>query len=90
MTIKDAIPQRHMVRKYLSKPILAETVTLLNTRIADHNARYGLNLKLVTGNSDGIGGMAKLLLTKACTITLFLQDKIALIWMRNWVTVELT
>ena len=65
MTIKDAIPQRHMVRKYLSKPILAETVTLLNTRIADHNARYGLNLKLVTGNSDGIGGMAKLLLTKS-------------------------
>ena len=42
MTIKDAISQRHMVRKYLSKPILAETVTLLNTRIADHNARYGL------------------------------------------------
>ena len=65
MTIKDAIPQRHMVRKYLSKPILAETVTLLNTGIADHNARYGLNLKLVTGNSDGIGGMAKLLLTKS-------------------------
>ena len=32
MTIKDAIPQRHMVRKYLSKPILAETVTLLNIR----------------------------------------------------------
>lgn len=62
MTIKDAIPQRHMVRKYLSKPILSETVALLNTRIADHNARYGLNLKLVIGNSDGIGGMAKLLL----------------------------
>ena len=61
MTIKEAIPQRHMVRKYLSKPILAETVALLNTRIADHNARYVLNLKLVTGNSDGIGGMANLI-----------------------------
>ena len=54
MTIKDAIPQRHMVRKYLSKPILAETVTLLNTRIADHNARYGLNLKLTNLFERGI------------------------------------
>ena len=65
MTIKEAIPQRHMVRKYLNKPIPTEIVTLLNARIADHNAKYGLSLKLVTDNSDGIGGMAKLLLTKS-------------------------
>ena len=65
MTIKEAIPQRHMVRKYINKPISADTVTLLNARIADNNTKYGLNLKLVTNNSDGIGGIAKLLLTKS-------------------------
>lgn len=65
MTIKEAAAQRHMVRKYLNKPISAETTELLDARIEENNARYGLNLKLVTGNADGIGGLAKLLLTRS-------------------------
>lgn len=65
MTIKEAIPQRHMVRKYMKKPMPNDTVRLLNVRIADNNTKYGLNMKLVTDNSDGIGGIAKLLLTKS-------------------------
>ena len=55
MTIKEAIKQRHMVRKYTDKPIPADLVELLNARIAENNAAHGLNLKLVIGNSDGIG-----------------------------------
>lgn len=65
MTIKEAITQRHMVRKYIDERIPEGTAKLLNGRIAQNNAEFGLNLKLVTGNSDGIGSMAKLLLTKS-------------------------
>ena len=64
MTIKEAIKQRHMVRKYTDKPIPADLVELLNARISENNASHSLNLKLVTGNSDGISGMAKMLLSK--------------------------
>ena len=65
MAIKEAAAQRHMVRKYLNKTIPPETIELLNARIAENNAKHGLNLKLVTDNADGIGGLAKLLLTRS-------------------------
>ena len=75
MTIKEAIKQRHMVRKYTDKPIPADLVELLNARIAENNAAHGLNLKLVIGNSDGIGGMAKMLLTKTVHSYIVLAGK---------------
>ena len=64
MTIKEAIKQRHMVRKYTDKKIPAELVELLNARIEENNKKYGLNLKLVIGNADGVAGIAKLLLAR--------------------------
>lgn len=64
MTTKEAIKERHMVRQYTNKAIPANVVELLNQRIAENNEKYDLNLVLVTGNSDGIGSMAKLLLSK--------------------------
>ncbi len=36
----------------------------LNARITENNKKYNLHLALVVGNSDGIGSMAKLLLSK--------------------------
>ena len=75
MTIKEAIKQRHMVRKYTDKPIPADLVELLNARISENNASHSLNLKLVTGNSDGIGGMAKMLLTKTVHSYIVLAGK---------------
>ena len=75
MTIKEAIKERHMVRKYTDKPIPAELVEKLNARIAQHNQIHGLSLKLVTGNSDGIGGMAKTLLTKSVHSYIVLAGK---------------
>ena len=75
MTIKEAVKQRHMVRKFTDKPIPADLVELLNARIAENNAAHGLNLKLVTGNSDGIGGMAKMLLTKTVHSYIVLAGK---------------
>lgn len=64
MTIREAIKQRHTVRKYMNKEIPAELIKLLNARIEEHNKTYGLNLKLIVGNSDGLAGVAKLLMAK--------------------------
>ena len=61
MTIKEAVKQRHMVRKYTDKVIPANLVELLNIRIADNNEKHGLALTLVIGNADGFGRMAKLI-----------------------------
>ena len=59
MTIKEAIKQRHMVRKYTDKKIPVDLVELLNARIEENNKKYGLNLKLVIGNADGVAGIAR-------------------------------
>lgn len=64
MTMKEAVEKRHMVRQYTNKPIPADIVELLNARIAENNQKYSLHLALAVGNSDGISGMAKLLLSK--------------------------
>ena len=49
MTIKEAIRKRHMVRKYIDKPIPTDIVKLLNERIAGNNKNYNLKLAPVTG-----------------------------------------
>lgn len=64
MTIKEAIKERHMVRQYTDQPIPSDKAELLHARIAENNEKYNLSLALVVGNSDGIGRMAKLLLSK--------------------------
>ena len=64
MTMKEAIEKRHMVRQYTDKAIPADIEGFLRVRIAENNQKYGLHLALVTGNSDGIGRMAKLLLSR--------------------------
>lgn len=64
MTIQEAMKERHMVRQYTDKAISSDIVELLNERIAENNQKYGLHLALVVGNSDGIGGMAKLLFSR--------------------------
>ncbi len=64
MTIKEAVKQRHMVRKYTDKKIPQDIIKLLNERIAANNEKYGLNLVLTIGNNDGISGIAKLFLAK--------------------------
>lgn len=75
MTIKEAVMQRHMVRKYIDKTISAETVKQLNERIEKSNTEYDISMKLVTGNADGIGGLAKLLLTRSVYNYIILAGK---------------
>ena len=64
-----------MVRKYIDKPLSPDTTGLLNKRIARNNEDYDLNLRLVTDNSDGISGIAKLLLTKSVYNYIILAGK---------------
>lgn len=79
MTIKEAVRERHMVRQYTDKPIPSDIVVLLKTRITENNEKHGLELALVVGNSDGIGGMAKLMSKSVNNyIVLAGQDSIAL------------
>lgn len=61
MTIKKAMKERHMVRKYIDKPIPSDLVEKLNARITEKNQTYSLSLSLVTGNADGLGTLAKML-----------------------------
>lgn len=53
-----------MVRQYLDKPLPGDIVKALNERIEANNERHGLCLALAAGNSDGIGGMAKVMLSR--------------------------
>ena len=47
MTLADAIPIRHSVRSYTSKPIEADKLAILEEEIKRCNARSGICLKLV-------------------------------------------
>ncbi len=64
MTIQEAIRQRHTVRKYHDRSIPDGLVKQLNARIAENNEKFHLAMRLVTGNADGLNGMARLLLAK--------------------------
>lgn len=64
MTIKEAIKERHMVRKYTDKAIPSDLVQLLDARLEETNKANDLNIKLITGKSDGLSSIAKLLLAK--------------------------
>lgn len=64
MTIQEAVKERHTVRQYTDKAIPPDIVELIHARIAENNKKYNLHLTLVVGNSDGISGMAKLLLSR--------------------------
>lgn len=54
MTMKEAMAQRHTVRKFKTEAIPADKVELLNAKIDELNEKFGLSMKLVTGNKDGL------------------------------------
>jgi nitroreductase len=64
MTLKEAMKERHMVRKYTDRPLSEEAVTALNGRIAELNREHEIAMKLVTGNSDAFSAIIKLILAK--------------------------
>lgn len=60
MTIQEAMSARHMVRKYLDKPLPADVVEQLHARIRANNEKYGLGMKLVTNEDKAIWSFMKL------------------------------
>lgn len=64
MTIKEAISVRHVVRKYVDKPIPAEIIEKLNARIAENNSVYGLEMRLKINDDKAFNAIIKMILAK--------------------------
>ena len=64
MTIKEAMKERHMVRKYLDKKIPEDLVSKLNEKIEENNKKYDLSIKLMLDNDKAVNSIIKLLLAK--------------------------
>lgn len=64
MTIKEAMKERHMVRKYVDKKIHEDLVSKLNERIEENNRKYDLSIKLMIDNDKAVNSIIKLLLAK--------------------------
>ena len=64
MTIKEAMKERHMVRKYVDKKIPEDLVSKLNERIEENNKKYDLSIKLMLDNDKAVNSIIKLLLAK--------------------------
>ena len=47
MDMKQAMLERHMVRKYTDKAIPEDVVTKLNDRVRENNEQFGLSIKLM-------------------------------------------
>lgn len=64
MDMKEAMRQRHRVRRYKGKPISADIVEKLNDRVRQNNDKYGLAIKLITNDGSAVPGVIKLILAK--------------------------
>lgn len=64
MDLKEAMEQRHMVRRYTARPIPAELVKQLNDRTAKMNEVYGTSITLKTEDTRAFNALIKLILAK--------------------------
>lgn len=64
MTLKEAMWQRHTVRKYEDRAISIEHIQLIETRINENNQKYGLDLKLILNNKLALNTFIKLFLSR--------------------------
>lgn len=60
MTLKEAMWQRHTVRKYEDRVLSIEHTQLIEARIDELNQKYGLKLKLVLNNKLALNTFIKL------------------------------
>ena len=47
MDMKQAMSERHMVRKYTDKPISIEVAQEINEHLSDVNAKYSTDIQLI-------------------------------------------
>ena len=64
MGIKEAMFQRHTVRKYLKKELSKDVIESLTNRIDENNKKNGLNMKLMINDEGAISPIFKLILAK--------------------------
>ena len=57
MTLQEAIPARHSVRKYIDKEIPADVIAVLQDKIAEYNKVGNLNIQLVLNETKAFTGM---------------------------------
>ena len=64
MNLKEAMQKRHMVRKYINKPISDELINKINERISMNNEKFNLSMKLMVNNNKGVSSIMKLIMAK--------------------------
>lgn len=64
MTLKEAMWQRHTVRKYEDRTLSIEDTQLIEARINELNQKYGLQLKLIINNKLALNTFIKLFLSR--------------------------
>lgn len=64
MDMKQAMRQRHTVRKFTSKPLSPELISQLNDRVRANNERLGLAISLKVGDESALPGALKLFFAK--------------------------
>ena len=67
--MKQAMRQRHTVRKFTSKPLSPELISQLTDRVRANNERLGLTISLKVGDESALPGMLKLFFAKGATIS---------------------
>lgn len=77
MDMKQAMSERHMVRKYTDKPIPIEVAQEINERLNDINVKYHTDIQLIRGDSSAFNAAIKLVLTKGVRNYFILAGKAA-------------
>lgn len=62
--MKQAMQQRHTVRKFTSEPLSAELISQLNDRVRANNERFGLAISLKVDDESALPGALKLFFAK--------------------------
>ena len=60
--MKQAMRQRHTVRKFASEPLSPELISQLNDRVRANNERLGLAISLKVGDESALPGCAQAVL----------------------------
>lgn len=64
MSMREAMHERHTVRRYTDKAIPAETMEKLRGRIDDNNKKYDLAIRLMVDDTNAFNAAVKLVLAK--------------------------
>ena len=64
MTLKDAMYERHTVRKYKDKPLPEDIIELLNKRVIENNSTHNVSVRLVIEDESAFNKLIRLVLAK--------------------------